>query len=160
MAGGTLNDDDRTGLTGLDLGSRRLPDGMVTPLGPRWWRGALFSAPYQRVRGFGARYIVVISDLWGYPGANSYGRRPPWEDLDAWSAFVRRLAREHRDHDLIWDVWNEPDHPYFLNGTMQQFHRTYAAPTPPSGTSSGLRRRVSSSCGIPPTSSSGCASCT
>ena len=112
-------------LHSIDL--RRPPDGMVTPLGPRWWRGDLFSAPYQRVRGFGARYIVVISDLWSYPGANWYGRRPPWEDLDAWSAFVRRLAREHRDHDFIWDVWNEPDHPYFWNGTMQQLHRTYAA---------------------------------
>lgn len=110
-------------LHGIDM--RRPPDRMVAPLAPRWWRGDLFTTPYARVHRLGARYIVVVSDLWGYPGANWYGGRPPWEDLDAWAAFVRRLAREHPDDRLIWDVWNEPDQPYFWNGTQEQFHRTY-----------------------------------
>ena len=110
-------------LHGIDM--QQPPDAMVTPLAPRWWRGDLNSAPYDRVHGLGARYIVVLSDLWGYPGANWYGRRPPWEDLSAWSAFVRRLAHAHRKHELIWDIWNEPDQPYFWNGTRAQFHATY-----------------------------------
>jgi hypothetical protein len=110
-------------LHGIDMDEPR--DAMIAPLAPRWWRGDLASAPYERVRTFGSRYIVVISDLWGYPGANWYGRRPPWEDLDGWAHFVRRLARLHRNHDFIWDVWNEPDQPYFWNGTQEQFQRTY-----------------------------------
>ena len=110
-------------LHGIDM--KRPPDGMVTPLAPRWWRGDLSSAPYKRVRGFGARYIVVVSDLWGYPGANWYGRRPPWEDLDAWADFVRRLADAHRGDRLVWDIWNEPDQPYFWNGTREQYYVTY-----------------------------------
>jgi hypothetical protein len=107
------------------IGMDQPRDAMVAPLAPRWWRGDFFSAPYERVRTFGSRYIVVISDLWGYPGANWYGGRPPWEDLEGWADFVRRIARQHRGHDFVWDVWNEPDQPYFWNGTQRQFHRTY-----------------------------------
>jgi hypothetical protein len=107
------------------LGETRPPDDMVAPLSPRYWRGDLTSAAYDRAEAFGARYIVVLSDLWGYPGANWYGRRPPWEDLAAWGAFVRRTARAHPDPALVWDVWNEPDHAYFWNGTREQLYETY-----------------------------------
>jgi hypothetical protein len=110
-------------LHGMD--AAQPPDRLVRPLLPRSWRGDLYSTPYERVLGFGARYIVVVSDLWGYPGANWYGRRPPWEDLDAWAAYVRGLARANRGHRLVWDIWNEPDLPYYWNGTMAQFHATY-----------------------------------
>jgi hypothetical protein len=103
----------------------RPPDGVIRPLAPRAWRGDLMGTPYARAVGFGARYIVVVSDLWGYPGANWYGGRPPWEDLDAWASFVRGLARANRDRGLVWDIWNEPDLPYFWNGTQSQFHATY-----------------------------------
>ena len=110
-------------LHGIDM--QQPPDTLVAPLAPRSWRGDLESAPFERVHAFGARYIIVVSDLWGYPGANWYGRRPPWEDLQAWGEFVRRLARAHRRDHLIWDVWNEPDQPYFWNGTREQFYATY-----------------------------------
>ena len=52
---------------------------MIKPLSPAAWRGNLRSAPYDRATRWGARYVIVVSDLWGYPGANWYGRRPPWE---------------------------------------------------------------------------------
>jgi hypothetical protein len=85
----------------------------------------MWSAPYDRVTKLGARYVIVLSDLWGYPGANWYGRRPPWEDYEAWADFVRQLARGTRGLPLIWDVWNEPDLPYFWNGTRAQLYATY-----------------------------------
>ena len=107
------------------VGETAPPDDMIAPLSPRYWRGN-FEA-YNRVKGFGTRYIVVLSDLWGYPGANWYGRRPPWEDLGAWGAFVRRQARAHPDPTLVWDVWNEPNHPYFWNGTRAEWYETYRA---------------------------------
>ena len=69
--------------------------------------------------------MLVVSDLWGYPGAGWYGRQAPWDDWDAWSAFVRDLARRNGDHDMVWDIWNEPDVPYFWTGTEAQYHELY-----------------------------------
>ena len=100
-------------------------DRFVLPLHPTLWRGSLFSADYDRASELGARYMLVVSDLWGYPGAGWYGRRAPWEDWAAWSAFVRRLAAENRSRDLIWDIWNEPDVPYFWTGGEAQYHELY-----------------------------------
>jgi 6-phosphogluconolactonase (cycloisomerase 2 family) len=100
-------------------------DRMVVPLHPTLWRGSLVSAPYDRAAGFGAQYMLVVSDLWGYPGAGWYGRRAPWEDWDAWSDFVRDLARRNRGRNIVWDVWNEPDTPYFWTGTEAQYHELY-----------------------------------
>jgi xylan 1,4-beta-xylosidase len=101
------------------------PDARIGPLSPQDWRGDLGSAPFDRATRLGARYILVVSDRWGYPGANWYGRRPPWEDFARWSDFVHELARANRGRSLVWDVWNEPDRPYFWNGTRAQFHQTY-----------------------------------
>jgi xylan 1,4-beta-xylosidase len=110
-------------LHGMD--ERDPPDGLIRRLAPRTWRGDLDSAPYDRAERFGARYILVLSDLWGYPGANWYGRRPPWEDFAAWSGFVREQARANRGRTLVWDIWNDPDQPIFWNGTQAEFHETY-----------------------------------
>jgi xylan 1,4-beta-xylosidase len=100
-------------------------DRMIVPLHPTLWRGSLASAPRERAAGLGARYMLVVSDLWGYPGAGWYGRRAPWDDWDAWSDFVRGLARSNREHAVVWDVWNEPDVPYFWTGTEAQYHELY-----------------------------------
>jgi hypothetical protein len=110
-------------LHGMD--EREPPDGLIAPLSPRSWRGDLESAPYDRASRLGARYILVLSDLWGYPGANWYGRGAPWGDFGRWADFVRGVARANRGRTLVWDVWNEPDRPYFWNGTEAQFHETY-----------------------------------
>ena len=110
-------------LHGMD--ERDPPDRWIAPLAPRSWRGDMESAPYDRASRLGARYILVLSDLWGYPGANWYGRRPPWQDLGGWARFVRDVARANRGRSLVWDVWNEPDQPYFWNGTEADFHATY-----------------------------------
>jgi xylan 1,4-beta-xylosidase len=110
-------------LHGMD--EREPPDRWIAPLAPRSWRGDMESAPYDRASRFGARYILVLSDLWGYPGANWYGRQPPWQNLGSWARFVRDVARANRGRSLVWDVWNEPDQPYFWNGTEADFHATY-----------------------------------
>jgi xylan 1,4-beta-xylosidase len=107
------------------LGESQPPDRFVVPLRPTLWRGSLISASYDRAEALGARYMLVVSDLWGYPGAGWYGRQAPWENWDAWSAFVRRLAADNRSRDIIWDVWNEPDWPYFWTGSEAQYHELY-----------------------------------
>ena len=65
-------------LHGLD--DTQPPDRVVVPLHPTLWRGSLASASYDRATALGARYMFVLSDLWGYPGAGWYGRQAPWVD--------------------------------------------------------------------------------
>ena len=38
---------------------------------------------------------------------------------------MRRLAAENSSRDLIWDIWNEPDVPYFWTGSEAQYHELY-----------------------------------
>jgi hypothetical protein len=107
------------------LGEAQPPDRFVLPLHPTLWRGSLVDDSYDRAKTLGARYMLVVSDLWGYPGAGWYGRKAPWVDWDAWSDFVRTVAAANRSRDLIWDVWNEPDWPYFWTGSEAQYHELY-----------------------------------
>lgn len=101
-------------------------DELVRPLAPRLWRSDLARAPVGRARSFGARYQLVLSDLWGYPANDWNGRGPPWADFAGWEAFVRRVARDHADERLSWDIWNEPDGPTFWSGGRRRFFETYA----------------------------------
>ena len=102
------------------------PEAMVAPLEPRLWRSDLLRAPVDRARAFGAEYVLVVSDLWGYPATGWAGRGPPWADLGKWERFVRRLAREHADLPVTWDIWNEPNSPTFWEGGQKRFFEVYA----------------------------------
>lgn len=103
------------------------PDARITPLRLGLVRGLPASAPYGRTVQLGARYTVVLSDLWGMPGSTVPwgGRGAPYADLGAWSRFVERAARQAQHRDVVWDVWNEPDHPYFWQGTRAQYLDTF-----------------------------------
>jgi xylan 1,4-beta-xylosidase len=104
-------------LHGMD--SLRPGHDRIAPLRPAMWRGY---EPVQRVQTVGGRYTLVVSDFWGYPGR---GARRPYDNYGRWYLFVRRLAQAHRDENLIWDIWNEPDHEYFWQGTREQLYETY-----------------------------------
>lgn len=108
------------------LGPTTPADDRIAPLQPRLWRSDLRRAPLDRAERFGALYHVVISDFWGYPKDNWYGRRPPWEDLKGWRAMVRDLARRYRGRNVVWDIWNEPNGPNFWAGGQQRFFRVYS----------------------------------
>jgi xylan 1,4-beta-xylosidase len=97
----------------------------IAPLRPALWRGTPASADILRATSIGARYTLVVSDLWGYPGAGWYGRQPPWQVPGAWQRFVDHLVRVYRGRQIIWDIWNEPDHRYFWNGTREQYFEVY-----------------------------------
>ena len=97
----------------------------IAPLRPALWRGTPASADILRATRIGARYTLVVSDLWGYPGAGWYGRQPPWQVPRAWQRFVDELGRVYRGRQIIWDIWNEPDHRYFWNGTREQYFEVY-----------------------------------
>jgi len=101
------------------------PDDMIRPLRPALWRGVPRTAPYDRARGFGARYVLLLSDAWGYPPTWSK-RGAPYEHLREWAQFVRTVARQTRGQDVIFDVWNEPDTETFWVGSPEQLFKTYA----------------------------------
>ncbi|MFA9270648.1 MAG: hypothetical protein ACEQSX_07810 [Baekduiaceae bacterium] len=103
------------------------PDERIAPLRLGLVRGLPASAPYGRSVAHGARYTAVLSDLWGMPGSGIpwNGRGAPYADLDAWRRFVERAAAQAKGRDVVWDVWNEPDHPYFWQGTRAQYHDTF-----------------------------------
>lgn len=116
----------RGSMNGLlhSLSPTRPPDALVAPLAPRLWRSDLKRASLERAVALGARYQLVLSDVWGYP-QDGWSRGPPWADLSKWERFVRRTARAHRGKVLMWDVWNEPDVKDFWSGGRRRLIRTY-----------------------------------
>jgi xylan 1,4-beta-xylosidase len=116
---------DTTSMVGFVHGmdSRRPGEEMIDPLKPALWRGKLSDVPYKRVQEVGGRYTYVLSDRWGYPGA---GKRPPYADYGRWERFVRKTARaSRRGKNVLWDIWNEPNEPWFWQGTPEQLYETY-----------------------------------
>lgn len=100
-------------------------DARIEPLRPSLWRGKLQDVPYKRAHEIGGRYTYVLSDRWGYPG-QLFAPRAPYEDWGAWRRFVEKTARAGRKGEgIVWDVWNEPNHPYFWAGTKEQLYETY-----------------------------------
>lgn len=103
---------------GMDL--NRPSDHRIAPLRPMLWRGKFIDLPLGRVNQLGGRYVLVLSDRWGY-----HPRRPPYASWARWERFVRDTARANRRRNVVWDVWNEPDTPYFWRGTREQYFRAY-----------------------------------
>jgi hypothetical protein len=110
----------------LSLGVARPPDVVVAALRPRLIRTSNVNV-YDRVRGLGARYELISSDLWGYPFQRGWlGKGPPYADFARYDAFVRDLARRFRGRPVLWDVWNEPNGGFWA-GTREQLFETRAA---------------------------------
>jgi hypothetical protein len=124
------------------LKSASPPTRRIAPLRPALWRGTPATVNVERAGRLGARFVLVLSDLWGYPGMSWYGRRPPWEDYESWRAFVAQVAEEWKGRPIIWDVWNEPDVPYFWNGTAEQFYETYRIAATEIRNRAGPRARI------------------
>ena len=85
-------------------------------------------------RGFvklGARYTLVVSNVWGYPWRNFRGKGAPAQNLDAFRAMVADLATKVRDQNLansvIFDVWNEPNGKRFAPGAEAEHLQVYLA---------------------------------
>lgn len=119
----------RPSMTGVlhSLSRTDPPDERVAPLRLGLVRGLPWSVPYWRGVSLGARYTLVLSDGWGMPGSATPwgGNGPPYADLGAWRRYVEAAARRSRGARIVWDVWNEPNHPYFFAGTREQYFETY-----------------------------------
>lgn len=108
-------------------GGENPAENMIAPLKPKQWRiGEFDPAVYKRIVKIGARPQIVLSDLWGYPALNPK-IRPPYQNFTEYENFVRKIARENKSKDVIWDIWNEPEDPKlpFWRGTFDEFCETY-----------------------------------
>jgi hypothetical protein len=102
------------------------PHSLVSLLQPKFWRvGDLVL--YNRLIGMGARVQLIVSDTWGYPFQEENTNRSPYENYTKWENHIRKLARDSKDKQILWDIWNEPNGgiPPFWNGTREQLFETY-----------------------------------
>ncbi len=104
------------------MGDERPPNSIISPLQPKFWRTSRLNH-YPRITGFGSHFQLLLSDTWGY---GDRGRPWPYENYPQWEEHVQTVARQHKNKNMSWDVWNEPDlRDPFWRGSRQQFFETY-----------------------------------
>lgn len=96
------------------------PDSKILPLQPRFWRTGFYQALYARTTGFGARFCVNCSDVWGYQSHPA-----PFEDYPGYAARMQEIVRNLNGGPAIFDLWNEPDSRRFWHGSELQFFQTF-----------------------------------
>ncbi len=102
-------------------------DSLISPLAPKLWRTTPNVVPTARARGLGARYELLLSDMWNYP-LNGWPNGRPWVDTVRFDSLIRSTARLLGGQIDVWEIWNEPDPTFntkFWDGTEQQFFETY-----------------------------------
>ncbi len=98
-------------------------DSLITPLKPAYWRGGVYLnanglAPfYLRATGFNTKYILVLGDIWGYPGDWT---QSPDADTSAFKNFVDTICSSTSGYPMIYDIWGEPNGAGW-SGTQLQF---------------------------------------
>jgi hypothetical protein len=74
---------------------------------------------YRTSRKFGARFILLVHDLWGADGLQANGAVFPGDngDWSSYDAFLTQLLSDLKANDMLdgldIDIWNEPDVRYF-----------------------------------------------
>lgn len=81
------------------------------------WRWDRLDARLALLRQYNFRWHVTTtgSTRWSGPGQRF---DPP--RLDAWRDWITALARRYHDDIQLWEVWNEPNLPFFT-GTVDQY---------------------------------------
>lgn len=106
---------------------------------PGEWR--FYDDSVERFERAGIRVVGNLADppTWAtHPGSEDYGG--PWPnpnyptDWALWDEYVRRVAEHYRPHITHWGLWNEPNHPGYLQAAegsnwvdeyMVMLERTY-----------------------------------
>jgi xylan 1,4-beta-xylosidase len=73
---------------------------------------------YKTLNTAGVIPELMVSDAWGYSKTN-----PPYSNWAAWQSLVKQIADENTQHQVIYDIWNEPDLTW--PGTRAQFFEAY-----------------------------------
>lgn len=106
-----------------------LSDSMVAFLNPRYWRLYKFES-YAEAVAHNALITFGTCDHYAwYKGGWEYAK--PWLDWDEYEEYLLYELTVFDDYfpdnpPDFYDVWNEPDHPYFWHGTYEQLVETFA----------------------------------
>jgi hypothetical protein len=98
------------------------PDDKILPLKPAHLRSGYFRTNYDRARRLGMTVHAVLSDTWGYPSPELGW---PYQNYSAFEARVKKIAASFIGKPIVWDIWNEPDSPFFWAGTRSQYFETF-----------------------------------
>ena len=111
-------------------GSQQPAGAWITGLDGYYVRLNSTKSDYDKVRSYGAPYILLPHDLWGtdqvdetalWPGDNG--------DWTAWYDFLEQLTSDLVANDmldgLIYDIWNEPDIEIFWRRSIEQWVDLY-----------------------------------
>lgn len=64
---------------------------------------------------------VCYTPLWASSSTNAdYWQQPP-KDEDQFADFMRHLVSRYGSRIHSWEIWNEPDNPYYWRGSVEQF---------------------------------------
>lgn len=115
-------------LHGLDTGDS-LSDSLVALLKPESWRGYKIET-YAEAVAHGATITFGTSDHYAW-FKGGWEHAKPWLDWDEYEAYIfyeiQVIDTYFPDHQPdFYDIWNEPDHPYFWHGTYEQLVETFA----------------------------------
>jgi len=99
---------------------------LIEPLRPRLWRHS-DPALAGEASSMGALFVLgaLVHGLPGYWGYGPRGQGNPAEDLPGFAARVQRFVERHRDLDVAWAIWNEPDARGSWGYAREDFFRTY-----------------------------------
>jgi len=115
-------------LHGIETGGY-LDDSLVAALKPTNWRLYKFST-LDFARHFNPRITYGLSNHYAWSqGGFPYAR--PWENWQEYEDYILNeliaIAAYFPDVDIeFYDIWNEPDHPYFWTGTYEQLLELFA----------------------------------
>ena len=125
----TLNDDFHLGLISkLGIKIVRLHDLMQYSW---WWRSEpekgkinYHDQAFDRIKKYDIKVIGCLTHAppWATndpDNENPRGKIPV--NLKDWDSFVESYVRHHKDFIKIWEVWNEPNHIGFWQGTPKQY---------------------------------------
>ena len=59
-------------------------------------------------------------DVWGERKANLAGSQKPGQAASDFASFALGFMEQHRDPDILWELWNEPEIPTFLKPGLLQ----------------------------------------
>jgi len=110
-------------LHGLDENSPGLNDSLVALLRPQNWRLYKF-VTYDFVRPFDAEITYGLSNHYAW-SQGGFPEAKPWLDWEGYEDYIAdelhsiRVYFPNRPPEF-YDIWSEPDHPYYWTGTYEQ----------------------------------------
>jgi hypothetical protein len=64
---------------------------------------------------------VCYTPRWASTSTNAdYWQQPP-ADTAAFAEFIEQLVARYKNQIHSWEIWNEPDNPYYWRGSVEQF---------------------------------------